>query len=102
MRCDRAVALTTVKVISEGVVQSKTLADGIILFVQSDKRLHFGVGRAQTARVVVHWSDGLRSEISLPEVNCVLSIRRTAIMHSSVGGPGGPRPHITSQCKSYR
>ena len=86
-----------VQVVTEDLVQAKTLTDGIILFVQSDKRLHFGLGHARAALVNVLWSDGLRSELNITQVNCVLSVRRTAAGDHR----DAQRAHVSSECFAH-
>jgi len=71
---------SVVEVETPSGTQRQVYSDAIRVFVQGDKRLHFGLGHHAKPTVRVRWSDGLLSKIeSAPAcVDGLLRLLRTA------------------------
>jgi len=80
---NRAAIGATVTVLFAGRKQIQAVLSQSGFTSASDPRLHFGLGKAKTAEVVVRWPTGIREGFPVPAVDRVLTL---------VEGSGTPLP----------
>jgi hypothetical protein len=58
-----------------GVRQRADVFSGASFCSSSDQRAHFGLGRTtKIDKVEIHWPSGVREEVSIPEVDRILTV----------------------------
>ena len=82
-KSNRAAIGATVTVEAGGRRQAQPVLSQTSFLSASDLRLHFGLGDASTAEVMVRWPTGFRERFAVPGVDRVLTL---------VEGSGSPRP----------
>src|SRR5207253_2017909 len=73
-KSNRAAIGATVTVQFGGRKQTQVVLSQSSFTSASDLRLHFGLGLAKSAQVVVRWPTGVQEKFTVPEVDRVLSI----------------------------
>jgi hypothetical protein len=76
-----------VEVVTAGGRQLATVTTAGSYLSSSDKRIHFGLGHAETAQVKIHWPSGITQK--LDEVGCDKELQIDEL--TGVTGAGSPR-----------